>query len=87
MAEECSTRHLPVASTYADAVLYLWVYDRELKDQPHRRIATSPHRRIAVAAALAPGTALRPPGRRLPEGVGPHRSASCNPATSGQTPV
>jgi hypothetical protein len=45
MAEECSTRHLPVASTYADAVLYLWVYDRELKDQPHRRIAASPHRR------------------------------------------
>ena len=71
MAEECSTRHLPVASTYADAVLYLWVYDRELKDQPHRRIAASPHRRIAAS----------PHRRRC------RPSARYGLTTSGQTPA
>ena len=78
MAEGCTTQHLPAASTNADIVPYLGVYDRELKAvKGTNRVTATPYRRIA----------LRPQGRRLPEGVGSHRSASCIPATSGQAPV
>ena len=53
MAEGCTTQHLPAASTNADIVPYLGVYDRELKAvKGTNRVTATPYRRIAASPPL-----------------------------------
>ena len=55
MAEGCTTQHLPAASTNADIVPYLGVYDRELKTvKGTNRVTATPYRRIAAPPPLPP---------------------------------
>ena len=61
MAEGCTTQHLPAASTNADIVPYLGVYDRELKAvKGTNRVTATPYRRIAASPYdLRAGACLR----------------------------
>ena len=55
VAEGCTTQHLPAASTNADIVPYLGVYDRDLKAvKGTNRVTATPYRRIAASPPLPP---------------------------------